>query len=176
MNIIVSGRHLDITPALRDYAESKVKKFGKYLSSISEALVTLSVEKYRHKAEVLLKANGVTIQAESVTGEIYASIDEVIEKLERQVKKHKEKLTSRRKENRPASLPSSSLSSEEETTPDIKIIKRNRFAMKPMTPEEAAMQMELLDKDFFVFRNAENGSINVIYKGGDGDFELIEPV
>ncbi len=173
MNIIVTGRHLEVTSALRDYAESKVKKFEKYISPISEAQVTLSVEKYRHKAEILLKANGVMIQAESVTEEIYSSIDEVIEKLERQIKKYKEKLTSRRKENRHHEAMSQA--SVEEEHPDIRIIKRKRFAMKPMTPEEAAMQMDLLDKDFFVFTNADSGVINVIYRRRDGDFGLIEP-
>ena len=79
MNIIINGRHLEITQSLREYAENKVKKFEKFLSTISEAIVTLSVEKYRHKAEVLLKADGVMIQAESVTEEIYSSIDEVVE-------------------------------------------------------------------------------------------------
>jgi len=173
MNIIVTGRHLEVTSALRDYAEGKVKKFEKYISPISEALVTLSVEKYRHKAEILLKANGVLIQAESVTEEIYSSIDEVIEKLERQIKKYKEKLTSRRKENRQQeAMPQVPV---EEEHLDIKIIKRKRFAMKPMTPEEAAMQMDLLDKDFFVFTNADSGIINVIYRRKDGDFGLIEP-
>lgn len=79
MNILVNGRHLEITPALKSYAEEKIKKFEKYSSDIAEAIVTLSVEKYRHKAEVLLKANGLLIQAESVTGEIYSAIDEVSE-------------------------------------------------------------------------------------------------
>ncbi len=172
MNVKINGRHLEITPALRDYAESKVKKFDKYLSNITEAIVTLSVEKYRHKAEIQLRVNGVIIQAESVTGEIYSSIDEVIDKLDRQIKKYKGKLTSHRKENRTAPQPAKA---PEETEPEIRIIKRKRFAMKPMTVEEAAMQMELLDKDFFVFTNAETNQINVIYRRKDGDFGLIEP-
>src|SRR3990172_9783877 len=99
MNILVNGRHLEVTPALKSYAEEKIKKFEKYSSDITEATVTLSVEKYRHKAEVLLKANGMLIQAESVTGEIYSAIDEVSEKLDRQIKKYKEKLVSYRKGN-----------------------------------------------------------------------------
>jgi len=172
MNIIVTGRHLEVTPAIRDYAEGKVKKFEKYISPISEAQVTLTVEKYRHKAEILLKANGVMIQAESVTEEIYSSIDEVIEKLERQIKKYKEKLTSRRKDNRQEAIPRAPV---EEEHHDIRIIKRKRFAMKPMTPDEAALQMDLLDKDFFVFTNSYSGIINVIYRRKDGDFGLIEP-
>jgi putative sigma-54 modulation protein len=171
MNIIVNGRHIEITNALKDYAESKVKKFEKYLSPITEAIVTLSVQKYRHKAEVLLKANGHMIQAESVTEEAYSAIDEVIEKLERQIKKYKEKLTSHRSEGRVAEETAGS--PEEEVS--ARIIRRKKFAMKPMTAEEAAMQMELLDKNFFVFTNVDNGNINVIYKRLDGDFGLIEP-
>ena len=97
MNVIMNGRHLDITPALRSYAEEKIGRFDKYLSNISEAVVTLSVEKYRHKAEVLLKVNGVQIQAEGKTGEVYSAIDQVVEKLEKQVVKYKEKLHDHRK-------------------------------------------------------------------------------
>ncbi|MCL5024121.1 MAG: ribosome-associated translation inhibitor RaiA [Nitrospirae bacterium] len=170
MNIIVNGRHLEITPALKSYAEDKLKKFDRYLSQITEAVVTLTVEKYRHKAEVLLKANGVMIQAEGVTGEIYSSIDEVVEKLDKQVKKYKEKLVSHRKgEGKAVAAPSQP---EPETG---KIIKRKRFDMKPMNPDEAAMQMELLDKNFFVFSNQTTGEINVIYRRNDGNFGLIEP-
>jgi len=179
MNIIINGRHLEITQSLREYAENKVKKFEKFLSTISEAIVTLSVEKYRHKAEVLLKADGVMIQAESVTEEIYSSIDEVVEKLQQRIKKYKGKLLSHRKEAREEAraykedFVSSSIN--ETSFPEIKIIKRKKFFMKPMTPEEAAMQMELLDKNFFVFTNADSGVINVIYKRRDGNFGLIEP-
>jgi len=83
---------MDLTPNLKEYAEGKIGKFKKYLSNITEAIITLSVEKYRHKAEVLLKVNGSFIQAESITGEMYSSIDEVVEKLARQVKKYKKRL------------------------------------------------------------------------------------
>jgi putative sigma-54 modulation protein len=170
MNIIVNGRHLEVTPALKSYAEEKLKKFDRYLSHITEATVTLTVEKYRHKAEVLLKANGVLIQAEGVTGEIYSSIDEVVEKLEKQVKKYKEKLVSHRKGEGKA--PVSPVTPEQEIG---RIIKKKRFDMKPMSPDEAAMQMELLDKVFFVFSNHTTGEINVIYRRDDGNFGLIEP-
>ena len=172
MNIIVNGRHLEVTPALKNYAEEKVKKFDRYLSHITEAVVTLTVEKYRHKAEVLLKANGILIQAEGVTGEIYSSIDEVVEKLEKQVKQYKEKTGSHRKsEGKAVASPEA-----EQTEADQgRIIKKKRFDMKPMSPDEAAMQMELLDKDFFVFSNQTSGEINVIYRRDDGNFGLIEP-
>ena len=173
MNIIVTGRHIEVTPALKGYAEKKVARFDRYLSNISEAVVTISVEKYRHKVEVLLKANGVLIQAEGITGDVYSSIDEVAEKLERQIKKYKEKLVTHRKsEGKAAPM------SEEAPLPAEggRIIKNKRFELKPMSPDEAAMQMELLDKDFFVFTNDNSGEINVIYRRRDNNFGLIEPV
>jgi putative sigma-54 modulation protein len=173
MNIIVTGRHLEVTPALRNYVEKKVKRFDRYLSNISEAIVTLGVEKYRHKAEVLLKVNGVLIQAEGITGDVYASIDEVAEKLDRQIKKYKEKLVSHRKsEGKTAVAPV-----EAPLPAEVgRIIKNKRFELKPMSPDEAVMQMELLDKDFFVFTNDNSGTINVLYRRKDGNFGLIEPV
>lgn len=172
MNIIVNGRNIDVTPALRKYAEEKISRFERYLSNITEAIVTMTVEKYRHKVEVLLKANGVLIQAEGITGEIYSSIDDVVEKLEKQVKKYKGKMVSHRKGETKVS-PTPLTESVSETG---RIIKIKRFDMKPMSPDEAAMQMELLDKDFFVFSNLTSGEINVIYRRKDGNFGLIEPV
>ncbi|MBM4128850.1 MAG: ribosome-associated translation inhibitor RaiA [Nitrospira sp.] len=172
MNIIVTGRNIEVTPALKKYAEGKIMKFDRYLSNITEAIVTLSVEKYRHKVEVLLKVNGYLIQAEVITGEIYSSIDEVVEKIERQVKKYKEKLVSHRKEERSSELPIRALATEE----TAKIIKNKRFELKPMSPDEAVMQMELLSKDFFIFSNETSGEINVIYRRRDGNYGLIEPV
>ena len=169
MNIIINGRHMDLTENLKDYTEEKINRFEKYLANISEATVTLSVEKYRHKAEVLLKINGVIIQAESITGEMYSSIDEVVEKLESQVRKYKEKVVSRRKNMRQQadSLP------EEESAPMI--IKNKSFDIKPMSVEEAAVSMEMMERSFFVFTNASSGDINVLYQRNDGNLGLIEP-
>jgi putative sigma-54 modulation protein len=173
MNIIVTGRHIDITPALKSYAEKKITRVNRYLSNISEANVTISVEKYRHKVETLLKVNGIMIQAEAITGEVYSSIDEVAGKLERQIKKYKEKLVSHRKgEGKPGPETLETAAPPEEG----KIIKNKRFALKPMSPDEAVMQMELLDKDFFVFTNDNSGDINVLYRRRDGNFGLIEPM
>ncbi len=160
---------MDLTKNLKDYAEEKIGKFKKYLGNITEATVTLSVEKIRHKAEVLMKVNGSFIQAESITGEMYTSIDEVVEKLARQVRKHKDKLVSQRK-NKSKSEDVHEIS---ETTPSI--IKNKSYDIKPMGIEEAAMQMDLLDKAFFVFTNASSENINVLYKRSDGNFGLIEP-
>lgn len=172
MKIIVNGRHLEITPALKSYSEEKIGKFEKYISSISEAIVTLSVEKYRHKAEVLLKVNGVLIQAEGTTGEIYSSIDQVVEKLEKQVVKYKERQHSYRKGDKKPKEPAAAAT---ETGEKGRIIKNKRFDMKPMGSDEAVNQMELLDKDFFVYVNDASGDVNVVYRRKDGNYGLIEP-
>lgn len=161
---------MDLTKNLKDYAEEKIGRFSKYLTNVTEATVTLSVEKYRHKAEVHLKANGSLIQAESITGEMYSSIDEVVEKLARQARKHKEKIVSQRKGKGKAEF------SAESSEPVPTIIKNKSYDIKPMGVEEAAMQMDLMGREFFVFTNASSGHINVLYRRSDGNFGLIEPI
>lgn len=170
MNIIIHCKHMNLTTTLKDYAEEKIGKFEKYFSNATEAIVTMSVEKYRHRAEVLIKVDGLLIQAESITGEMYSSIDEVVDKLERQIRKYKEKIVSQRKSK------NKSATSEEAVKSTPLIIKKKTFDIKPMGVEEAAMQMDLLDKNFFVFTNATSGDINVLYKRTDGNLGLIEPV
>lgn len=173
MKVIVSGRNIEVTSAIKSYAEEKISKFERYLSNITEAAVTLTVEKYRHKTEVLLKVNGILIQAEGTTGDLYSSIDEVVDKLEAQVKKYKEKLVEHRKgEGRTAGLSDTTTEPELETG---RIIKKKSFDMKPMSPDEAVMQLELTGHNFFVFANQSSGDINVIYRREDGNFGLIEP-
>ncbi|MBC8414394.1 MAG: ribosome-associated translation inhibitor RaiA [Nitrospira sp.] len=171
MNIIINCKHMDLTPNLKSHAEEKVSKFKKYLGNASEATVTLSVEKYRHKAEILLKVNGSFLQAESITEEMYASIDEVIEKLARQVKKHKDKIVSMRKQHRDNA---DEIVDTSEELPSI--IKNKSYDIKPMGIEEAAMQMDLMSREFLVFTNSSSGSFNVLYKRNDGNFGLIEPL
>ncbi|MBI4843815.1 MAG: ribosome-associated translation inhibitor RaiA [Nitrospirae bacterium] len=170
MNIIVNAKHMELTDNLREYAEEKMQRFSKYLSNITEAMVTLSVEKYRHKVEVLMKANGSLIQAESITDEMYSAIDEVVEKIERQIKKHKGKLVSKRKGREKTGEALAA----EDIVP--KIIKSRSFDTKPMSIEEAAMQMAVLNRDFFIFTNASSGQINVLHKRKDGNLGHIEPL
>ena len=170
MNINVTGRHIEITENLRQYVIEKISKFEKYLGSIFDAAITLDVEKYRHKADVLLKANSVAIQAESVTSEMYASIDDVVDKLERQLKKQKGKFTAQRKRGTKASVETV----EVEKTPMI--VTEKLYDKKPMSPEEAAMELEMLGNTFMVFTNASTNDINVIYKRTDGNYGLITPV
>jgi putative sigma-54 modulation protein len=171
MNLILNGRHLEITPAIKDYASEKIGKFEKFLQNL-EVVVTLSVDKYRHKAEVMIKGKGLSIQAESITSEIYSSIDEVSEKLERQIKKYKDKVTTRRKEGIKSAPIDYSESIQDKTG---RIIERKKYDMKPMLPEEAALQINLTGRDFFIFINDQTGDMNVIYTREDGNFALIEP-
>jgi len=169
MQIKITCRHMDLTKNLKEYAEEKIGRFKKYLGNITEANITMSVEKIRHKAEVILKMNGSTIKAESITGEMYSSIDEVVEKLAQQVRKHKEKTVSLRK-----------IKDKTEEAPEIgetipTIIRNKAFIAKPMSVEEAGMQMDLLGRDFYVFTNASTDTINVLYKMNDDNLGLIEP-
>ncbi len=169
MNIIINCKHMDSTQNLKNYAEEKIGRFDKYLNDITEANVTLSVEKYRHKAEVHLKVSGSLIQAESITDEMYSAIDEVVEKLARQVRKHKDKIITQRKGKGKAEV-------DIEITDPVPSIIKKKSEIKPMSVEEAAMQMDLMGRDFFVYTNASSGDINVLYKRADGNFGLIEPV
>ena len=173
MQVSVVGRHIEVTDALKQYATDKFSRLEKYLPKTVQAVITLSVvKKVHHIAEAAIKSNGVLIQASEETEEMYSAIDLLIEKIERRVRRYKEKLVDHkqhtgRTEGAAASSPA------EDRIPQI--IKTKRFDLKPMQPEEAVMQMELLDKDFFIFSNAGNGQVNVIYKRKDGNVGLIEP-
>ncbi|MDH4101306.1 MAG: ribosome-associated translation inhibitor RaiA [Nitrospirota bacterium] len=176
MHVVVTGKNIDVTAALKSYAEEKVRKVEKYLHNVSEAVVMLSCEKYRHIAEVSIKVNGVLIQGKESTEEMYSSIDKVMDKIERQVRKYKEKLSNHKfkGEKRPEPVGEASEAATEEETP--KIIKTKRFDIKPMTAEEAVMQMDLQDKNFFVFLSAKDQQVNVIYRRDDGNVGLIETI
>ncbi len=175
MKIILSGKNLEITEALREQVNKKVSKLDRYFNEDTEAQVTMTVENYRHIVEVTIPFNGIVIRAEEATDDMYASIDKVLDKLERQIHKYRTKLEKRIKSGafkyeKPLF---SSEASVEEKTP--KVVKTKRFAVKPMSLEEAILQMELLDHDFFVFTNAKTDDVNVLYKRKDGNYGLIEP-
>ena len=173
MQITVIGRHMDVTDALKQYAVDKFGKLEKYLPKNIQVTVTLSVvKKVHHIAEAMLKTDGLLVQAHEETEEMYSSIDLLIEKLEKRIRKYKEKLVDHKQHNR--TEPESVVS----VHPDDRIpqiIKTKRFDLKPMHAEEAVMQMDLLDKEFYVFSNAASGHITVIYRRKDGNVGLIEP-
>lgn len=174
MQITVNGRNIEVTDSLKQYATEKFGRLDKYLPTAVQVIITLSVvKKVHHRAEAAIKSNGLLIQASEETEEMYSAIDLLIEKIERRVRRYKEKLVDHKHQSNKAEAALSSASPSEDRVPQI--IRTKRFDLKPMLPEEAVMQMELLDKDFFIFANAGSGLVNVIYKRKDGNVGLIEP-
>jgi len=176
MQITVVGRHIEATDALKQYAQEKFGRLDKYLPKGVQVVITLSVvKKVHHIAEAVIKSSGILIQASEETEEMYSAIDLLIEKIERRVRRYKEKLVDHKHQSNLAGIAAHATASvhNEERIPQI--IKTKRFDMKPMLPEEAVMQMELLDKEFFIFSHAGSGHISVIYKRKDGNVGLIEP-
>lgn len=171
MQIFLTGRNLEVTEALRRYAEEKVGRLHKYLEKITSAHIVLSVQKYRQIAEVTLRVRDLTIRGEESTEDLYSSIDLVVEKLERQVQKYKGKLVSQG--NRSGRTQSTETPPEEDEGP--RVVKTKRFAMKPMSLNEAILQMDLLGHNFYVFRNAHSDEVNVLYRRREGNYGLIEP-
>jgi len=172
MDITITFRHTEPTESLRTYAEEKISKIDKYLDSPCEAHIVLTVEKFRHQADVTLGINGTRIKGVEETGDMYSAIDQVMDKIEKQVKRHLSKIRSHRSEN-PRDEESDEFAAFSQEEPVIEI---EKMVAKPMDSEEAAMQLNLSRQDFLVFRNAKSMEINVMYKRGDGNLGLIEPV
>jgi putative sigma-54 modulation protein len=176
MDITVTFRHMEPIESLKSYAEEKVSKINKYLDSPLEAHVVLTVEKFRHQADITLSVNGTLIKGVEETGDMYSAIDQVMDKIEKQVKRHLSKIRDRRSENLKSEDRSVREEAEERVlAQDEPVIEVEKMIAKPMDPEEAAMQLNLSRQDFLVFRNAKTREINVIYKRGDGNLSLIEP-
>ena len=173
MRFTISGKNIDITPGLKDAVESKLGKLERYFSPDTEVQVTMSVEKGRQKIEVTIPVKGNTIRAEQDSDDMYVSIDLVEEIIERQIKKYKSKIVD--KKQSALSFSDAFLQEEAESEESINIVKTKRFAMKPMDPEEACIQMELLGHNFFMFLNAETDQVNVVYKRKANSYGLIEP-
>jgi putative sigma-54 modulation protein len=173
MRITISGKNIVVTDALKEKINKKLSKFEKFFGENSDAHATLSVEKGRHIFEVTIPFNGIILRGEEATDDMYMSIDNVIEKLERQVRKQKTKLERRMKDYnlRFDTFFDNAPETEDE---ELKIVRTKKFTIKPMPAEEAAMQMELLGHSFFVFSNSETEEVNVIYKRKDGNYGLIE--
>lgn len=176
MDITVTFRHTEPIESLKVYAEEKVSKIKKYLDSPVEAHIVLTVEKFRHQADVTLSVNGARIKGVEETGDMYSAIDQVMDKIEKQVKRHLSKIRSHRSENLKEER---SVSEEVDETTAVAqeepVIEIEKMVAKPMDPEEAALQLNLSRQDFLVFRNAKSREINVVYKRGDGNLGLIEP-
>jgi len=176
MQVTVIGRHLEATEALKKYATERFHRIEKYLPKNSNATITLSVvKKMHHIAEIMIKADGVLIQATEETEEMYSSIDLLVDKIERRVRKYKEKITDHKHQTGVTDLTNAAEAAPHPEDRIPQVIKTKRFDLRPMMPEEAVMQMELLDKAFFIFTHAGSGHISVIYRRKDGNVGLIEP-
>lgn len=176
MRFNIVGRNIEVTEGLRDAVEEKLGKLEKYFRPDTQINVTLSVEKDSQKIEVTIPMKGNIIRSEQESTDMYVSIDLVEEIIERQLRKYKTKLTASYKGAVSISdFAESYIEEDFEEPEEIRIERTKRFAVKPMDPEEACMQMELLGHTFFVFRNADSEEINVVYKRKNGTYGLIEP-
>ena len=175
MRYTISGKNINITPGLKDAVESKLGKLERYFSPDTEVQVTLSVEKGRQKIEVTIPVKGSIIRAEQDSSDMYVSVDLVEEIIERQLRKYKTKLIAKQQgghDFRQEFIESDTSAAESD---EIEIVRTKRFGIKPMFPEDACIQMELLGHNFYVFSNAETDEVNVVYKRKNGTYGLIEP-
>jgi putative sigma-54 modulation protein len=175
MQTSVTFKNIDSSENLRNYVSDKLDRFDKYLYNPAEASVVLSVEKFRHIAEINIKGDRLSINGKEETEDMYAAIDMVLDKLEKQIKKTKEKLSDKRsgsKHRGKGPVSGDSFQGEEEFEKQVKI---QHIEYKPMDVDEAVMQMELVDDNFLVFTNARDSRINVLYRRKDGHYGLIQP-
>ena len=175
MRFIITGRNIDITEGLKSAVEEKLGKLDRFFAPETEVNVTLSVEKERQKIEVTIPVKGNIIRSEQVSSDMYVSIDLVEEVIERQLRKYRTKLSSKKIAAAELFAPEFLEADDPEDDEEVKIVRTKRFGMKPMYPEDACIQMELTGHDFFVFRNAETDEVNVVYKRKGNTYGLIEP-
>ena len=175
MRYIITGRNIDVTEGLKAAIYDKIGKLEKYFTDDTEVHVTLSVEKDRQKIEITIPVKGNIIRSEQTSNDMYVSIDLVEEIIERQLKKYKNKIIDRKQAGSSENFSQEYIEKEYEDDEEIKIIRTKRFGMKPMYPEDACIQMDLLGHNFFVFQNAETEEVNVVYKRKGNTYGLIEP-
>ncbi len=173
MKITISGKNIEITAGLRAAVEDKLSKLEKYFTPDTACLVTLGVEKDRQKMEVTIPMKGHIIRAEQQSDDMYVTIDLIVDIIEAQLKKYRKKLID--KQQNTDSLRKEFVDEEIDSDEEIRIVRTKKFGMKPMFPEDACVQMELLGHNFYVFSNAETGEVNVVYKRKDRSYGLIEP-
>jgi putative sigma-54 modulation protein len=178
MEITVTFRHIETSESLKAYAEEKVSKMDKYFDFPVEAHIVLAVEKFRRSADVTLNVNGTMIKGVVETEDMYSAIDQVMDKIEKQVKRYREKTRDRRTEGRKNGTTLAGGEPDETAEGGLEEFRIDveKIVAKPMDPEEAAMQFNLSQQDFLVFRNSHSREINVIYKRKDGNLGLIEPL
>ncbi len=178
MQISVSFRNVDPSDHLKGYAENRMARLKKYMEEPIEIYVVLSIQKIRHAADVTISANGMKIKAQEETGDLYSAIDMVLDKIEKQIKRHRNKVKEHKAEGKSKGLGEEKKIGEEGEPEEEKapqIVKTERIFAKPMDVEEASLQLKLMNSEFLVFTNSKTLLINVLYRRKDGDFGLIEP-
>ncbi|MCL2228132.1 MAG: ribosome-associated translation inhibitor RaiA [Oscillospiraceae bacterium] len=177
MKFTFTEKKVEIQDELRDYAEKKIGKLDRFFKSESEAFVTFATERGRYIAEVTIKNNGMFHRVTETTSDMQASIDSAVAAIERQIRKHKTRLEKRLRDGAFERELSTSVKHDahDDEEKDFKIVRSKKFPLKPMTPEEAVLQMNLIDHEFFVFKNQNNDdTFSVVYKRKKGDYGLIE--
>ena len=189
MKIDITGRHIDITPSLRDYATEKLDKLRKLLDDPVDIHVVLFIEKHRHVADIQVKSRAGVFSGREETGDLYHSINEVVEKLERQARRQKEKVTDKRRRTgirapdaavalnlEGPATPAEVEAEEREQDPIHKrIVRSEQYRLKPMSPEDAVLELEAHGEDVVVFRDFQSSRILVVHRLEDGNFGLIDP-
>lgn len=173
MTFTFTGKKFEVTDAMREYAEKKIGKIDRLFRTESDASVTFSAGRGRYTAEVTIRNNGMIYRVSEVTSDMYASIDSAVAAIERQVRRNKTRLEKRLRDGafeRTAEVPPE----EDEEEEEFRIVREKRFSIKPMTPEEAILQLDLLGHEFFAFRNEdEDGVFAIVYKRKNGGYGLI---
>lgn len=186
MKLELTGRNIDITPAIRDFTTDKLARLSKWIEEIIEAHIILTVEKHRHNAEIIVKGRHHSFTGTDETGDMYASIGNVVDKIEKQARRQHDKTSGRRKQSRATievavdlERPGTALASNDDgSAPNLggpRIIRTNEIIMKPMSPEDAAMQFTGSQREFLVYRDSRSQQICIMYRRKDGNLGLIEP-
>ncbi|WP_291648646.1 ribosome-associated translation inhibitor RaiA [Clostridium sp.] len=175
MRVSVIAKNTTATPALKEMVEKKLSKVKRYFDPEVEAKTTLSVQKNKQKVEITIPFNGIILRAEESTEDMYKSIDLVVAKLERQIRKQRTKLSRRNNESLRFPQAEEVALSDEVAEANGEVVKVKRFGVKPMSVEEAVLQMELVGHNFFVYQDSEANKVCVVYKRKDGDYGLLEP-
>lgn len=175
----IRGENIEVTEAIRDYVESKLAKIEKYFIEEQEIDTRVNLKVYREKTskvEVTIPLGSVTLRAEDVSQDMYGSIDLVVDKIERQIRKNKTKIAKKHREK----IPTGQVFTKEfeaerfDESPEVRVVRTKQVTLKPMDIEEARLQMELLGHDFFIYTDAADGETNILYRREDGDLGLIE--
>jgi putative sigma-54 modulation protein len=178
MQIAVTFRHMETDEGVKGYVQEKVQRLQKYIESLREVHVVLSVEKFRHIAEITIIGNGMTLNSQGRNSDLYAAIDQMVEKMERQIRERRVKVRRKRSNATPSKVPLQSGGNSLENQEGMEmpsIIQKKQTLAKPMSIEEAVAQLRLSQQDFFFFINSDSGQMNALYRCKDGGYEWVEP-